>query len=295
MQERSLDQAKVLMCASMVLSIISLFVAISGVAVAGSADQEITSADIKNGTIKSVDIANNTVGSTDIKNGAVDTQDLHKEAVDTADMAVKSVKTSILDEEAVTTSRIADAAVEKEQLANLAVTNEKLQQNAVTSSKIEDGTIFVSDFAKLPHVIASRSTTQSVPEGALGAEVGFDTEEYETGPGEIHSTSTKNGRFFAPVAGIYTVDASVTWAANATGWRRLQLWKGTPGSGAIPIDSEAAVATDTQPAVGVSQGQVISQQVHLDAGQWLDVKAAQSSGGALNLEAGSSFTLLQAP
>lgn len=294
MQERSLDQAKVMMCASLVLSIVSLFVAISGVAVAGSADKEITSADIKNGTIKSADIANGTVGSVDIKNGGVDTQDLHKEAVDTQALAGKSVKEQNLADDSVSEQILKARSVGTEALQIKAVGSEQLQENSVTSSKIEDGTIFVSDIAKFPHVIASRAATQSVPEGALGAEVGFDTEEYESGPGEIHSTSTKNGRFFAPVTGVYTVVASVTWAANGTGWRRLQLWKGTAGSGAVPIDSEVAVATDTQPAVGVSQGQGISQQVHLNAGQWLDVKAAQSSGGALNLEAGSGFTLLGA-
>lgn len=85
--------------------------------------------------------------------------------------------------------------------------------------------------------------------------------------------------------GTFLIKANVRWAANANGYRFLDVRKNSAGSGAGGTDLFA----DTRPAAtGTGTIQSISDEIPgFVAGDYIEVFVAQSSGGPLSLSAGS--------
>lgn len=122
------------------------------------------------------------------------------------------------------------------------------------------------------------SGSQSLTSGVFGS-LNFDTNEYDSAG--FHSVSVNTSRLTVPVAGEYAFAASVSMAASATGFRILQVIR----SGGNPI------ARVSIPSVGAGNNSelYVGGQISLAAGEYLEVQAYQTSGGALNSEAHSDY------
>jgi hypothetical protein len=125
-----------------VLSLIALFVALSGVAVAAG--------KLGTGVVKTANIANQAVTNPKIKTQAVTSGKIKNNGVVTADLANGSVRgakianggigSGKLGKEVVLNSNIAKKAVTENKLGAEAVTTGKLGNEAVTSAKISSST-----------------------------------------------------------------------------------------------------------------------------------------------------------
>ena len=122
--------------------------------------------------------------------------------------------------------------------------------------------------------ISSTSATQSFTTATEAQITAFDT---SAGNGVTRNAGA--GSITVVTTGRYTINARVTWAANATGVRRLRLMRGA-----------ANIALDLQsPASALSfQNTVTLTDFVLTAGDVLTLLGYQTSGGALNLNAGTA-------
>jgi hypothetical protein len=98
----------------------------------------------------------------------------------------------------------------------------------------------------------------------------FDSERYDTG--ELHSTSTNPSRLTAQQAGKYLITGHADFQANAAGLRQLQ----------IVLNQVTSLAASSLPAVAAATTRVsVSTIYHLNAGDFVQLWAYQSSGGLL--------------
>lgn len=105
----------------------------------------------------------------------------------------------------------------------------------------------------------------------------FDSESLDNGG--LHSTVSNTSRITIVMPGIYRIFGSITWAASATGWRSTAIFKN--GGGTAEVDSRAdgdAGTTTTLPAETI---------VQCVAGDYFELKGAQTSGGSLNMNGGA--------
>jgi hypothetical protein len=124
-----------------------------------------------------------------------------------------------------------------------------------------------------PGSIASRTTTQSIPNGAF-TDVTFPTEDFDTMAGFTAGGSV----ITVSAAGVWTIKGGIQWPANGTGTRALLI---------IVDGVELTAAGDERiPTAAATTRQVVSADVKLTAGQQIKMQAFQSSGGALNINVG---------
>jgi hypothetical protein len=142
------------------------------------------------------------------------------------------------------------------------------------SPTIAAGTIGPSKFATIPAVRAGNDADQSIA-NATGTTLTFDYNAYDTQG--LHSTSVNSDLLTAPVSGVYSVAAYALWEANATGIRGLSIKKigTTPAS---PVAATAAPAAD-----GTTTAQTVSTQLRLAAGESVEARVQQTSGGPLKV------------
>jgi hypothetical protein len=84
---------------------------------------------------------------------------------------------------------------------------------------------------------------------------------------------TNNSRLTATVAGKFHVFAHITFAVNATGYREI----------IFRVDGTTAPARVTIPAVNANLTVHLSSVISLAANSYVECRAWQSSGGALNV------------
>lgn len=129
--------------------------------------------------------------------------------------------------------------------------------------------------ASIPTFTARHSSNQSFASSVTPAVVSFNTEIVDTHSG--HSNSSNPSRFTIPSnwAGTWFVSAQIEWASNATGFRIVQIVKN---------GTTALLEADVNPNATQAHFHHIAGLVGgLVAGDYLEVFAAQNSGGALNL------------
>lgn len=119
-----------------------------------------------------------------------------------------------------------------------------------------------------------------VTSGAWNA-LTFNTERWDTD--SMHSTVTNTGRITLNTAGLYIVTGHAEFAANATGVRGLQVLRNTDADGIAQIYYQAAPAT-TGTAITVATVWKFA------AGDYIQLRAFQNSGGALNINYGGANT-----
>lgn len=125
---------------------------------------------------------------------------------------------------------------------------------------------------------------QSIGDSAITA-LTFDTEVYDRTT--MHDTGTNTNRITIPAgaAGIYLFTGQATFAANATGVRKLMLYEN---------GSKIAEVKECNPD-GTEQTVLrISEQVSAAALAYYELRVYQSSGGALDAKAGEKITNFKA-
>ena len=106
----------------------------------------------------------------------------------------------------------------------------------------------------------------------------FDSERYDTAG--LHSTSVNTGRLTAPVAGVYLIAATIAFDNNVTGNRQVQFEvNGTTTIQVVNNDAETGF-------VFVS----IASLYRLAAGDYVQVRVNQTSGGALDVRTLANYS-----
>lgn len=125
-----------------------------------------------------------------------------------------------------------------------------------------------------PIFVGYQSAAQSIPNNAFTS-VGLDTTAIDNYGG--HSNTVNNSRYTAQIAGWYETIGQTSFASNATGNRASDI---TVNGGAPLPRPESEFGTDTN-ASSATIFQ-IAAPVFLNVGDFLELQALQSSGGALN-------------
>lgn len=101
----------------------------------------------------------------------------------------------------------------------------------------------------------------------------FNSERYDTYG--MHSTSVNPSRLTAPRAGTYNIFGQIEYASNSTGVRFAS----------IRLDGATYISVTSTPAVtgGDTTHCCVSTQYYLNANQFIELMANQTSGGALNV------------
>ncbi|MFF3151798.1 hypothetical protein [Streptomyces sp. NPDC057910] len=149
--------------------------------------------------------------------------------------------------------------------------------SALFNAQVRD----LNNFALAPPVfIGYASTSQSIAGGNAMVALNLDIETLDPDGG--HSTVTNTSRYIPTVAGLYLVFGSVGWPSTTTGDRRLQIalnGGGVIGSGAA-FDPVNAVTAGMQTSAFVTCNGTTD---------YIEVMAAQASGGSLSTSAGASI------
>lgn len=102
---------------------------------------------------------------------------------------------------------------------------------------------------------------------------------------------TNTSRLAVPTGetGLYSVNASITFPANGTGFRRIQLRKNAAGSstGGTLLGSMGLSTITTS---GVTTTVSFSRDIYLTAADYVEVFGLQNSGGSLTTSTGESNT-----
>ena len=142
------------------------------------------------------------------------------------------------------------------------------------------GVTGVNNLIVPPLLRVRRATTQSIA-NATDTFVTFTIEDFDTDGCFTASSDT----VAIQTAGVYVVTVSVSFAANATGVRRMDVFK-SPSSASDYTVSFLTVASPTNSAGGDSFMSGSSIQTFV-ASDTIKVGVSQTSGGALNLVNGS--------
>lgn len=105
----------------------------------------------------------------------------------------------------------------------------------------------------------------------------------------LHSNSTNSSRITAQVAGPYYVCGAVRFLSNATGDRKAAIRKNSGGSSSGGTRQVGAIH---RAAPGDVTEIPLATIVELGVGDYVELFAFQSSGGALSIEGGESYNWL---
>jgi hypothetical protein len=131
-----------------------------------------------------------------------------------------------------------------------------------------------------PRCRLTHASAQSTTSGT-GLALLFDTEVVDDGG--LHSTSSNTSRITIPSdgGGFYVINGNVEFASNATGHRQL----------AVRLNGSTTIANVRIPAVNGAVTIVsISTMYSLADGDYIELLALQSSGGALNVNSTGDYS-----
>lgn len=106
----------------------------------------------------------------------------------------------------------------------------------------------------------------------------FNSERYDDG--SLHSTAANTGRLTAPVAGLYSIGASVEFAANAVGVRVV----------IVQLNGTTNLVRQDQAASGAGNFIGVSTEYRLSAGDYVEAVVFQNSGGNLNVNSSGNVS-----
>lgn len=125
------------------------------------------------------------------------------------------------------------------------------------------------------------SATQSIASNSTWHDVTFDTKSFDEGNLWRVSDPTK---FTIPYAGVWTISAFISYAADPTDYRHMQILKG----------ATTLIRTVTNAINGFQTDVFLSADFRLSAGDVLKVQTRQVSGGALNIQDGEDDNFFSA-
>lgn len=118
-----------------------------------------------------------------------------------------------------------------------------------------------------------RTTAQSVPNNTTTS-VSFGAAEYQSGDTPLWTAGAPT-RLTAPVAGEYMMGGSTRFVANATGTRFFQL---------IISGNYNLTQIESLGSASIAASCSLTGFHYLNAGDFLELKVTQTSGGALNMD-----------
>jgi hypothetical protein len=121
---------------AMVVSLIALFVAMSGSAIALQGKNTVDTGDVKKNTLKSNDVKDNNLRGKDVKDGKLTGDDVEDGSLAGADVQDNSLEAADLAPNSVDSLEIADNAVNDAKIADNAVGSAEIADNAVGRSEI---------------------------------------------------------------------------------------------------------------------------------------------------------------
>ena len=122
--------------------------------------------------------------------------------------------------------------------------------------------------ARVYHSVAQ--TTSNATRLALA----FDSERFDTD--SIHDTSTNNSRLTCQTAGVYVITGTISYAANATGIRNIE----------IRLNGSTFIALSHIDAVSSGNMNMTTATIYqLAVDDYVELTVRQTSGGALDVEA----------
>lgn len=133
-----------------------------------------------------------------------------------------------------------------------------------------------------PTVRLQRSTVQSIPAGAFGAEISFDTVLGARPSAGLMWNAAQPSRVIARRGGLYRFVGCVQFAANATSYR--QVWLSLNGT---DIVASTVLVGSSATVISVLQCEA---EVLLLPGDTIALVAAQNSGGALNVQSAGKYS-----
>lgn len=225
----------------------------------------------------------------------------------------------------VNANQLGTGAVTEAKIGTGAVTEAKIGTDAVVTAKIQDGAVtapkFVSTLARR-YIVADAAALAALTglrEGDTAYQVDNDYEHYYNGTiwigpirarvhhnatqaiststvtalafnserydiGATHSTSVNNNRLTVPtgMGGLYAMGGHVDWQQNSAGWRTM----------GIRVNGTTVVAftADVPGAPNMPVTQTVSTEYELAAGDYIELRVEQNSGGNLNILTANSYT-----
>lgn len=133
--------------------------------------------------------------------------------------------------------------------------------------------ISADDLGQARQVRTFNSGGISIPNSSATT-ISWDSEIYDLPGNDQHSTVTNTDRIVCVQDGAYLVSASMSWAVNATGYRKMVVQRNGINNDA---GSTISAADDS--------GQSLTFPMRLVAGDYYKLLVTQTSGGALNFSA----------
>lgn len=131
-----------------------------------------------------------------------------------------------------------------------------------------------------PGASGYRNTALSLTSGTTTL-VPLDAEDYDRD--SMHSTSVNTSRIVVNTDGRFHLTARLSFAANGSGIRAVDVRKNAGGS----AGGGSFVARDAGPPAGTGVTQLeCNMTIQLVSGDYLEMFATQTSGGALGLDYG---------
>jgi hypothetical protein len=138
------------------------------------------------------------------------------------------------------------------------------------------GAVGTSAFGTIP-AVRVYNTTDELNSGSVST-LAFNSTRFAT-VASMHSTSTNNSRLVAPVAGTYTIGATVNWAdvGTAPGTRML----------IVTVNGFIVARVSTPNEAAGTDSQTISTIVHLAANDYAEIEIYETSSGPAVAVAGN--------
>jgi hypothetical protein len=253
-------------------------------------------------------LANNSVGPAALGPNSVNTNNIINHAVLTDQLGFGSVTDVMLSFAAVTPPKIANnavtppaiapSAVGSTALANNAVTppaiapnavgNTALANNAVLAFNVNSGAIGTREISNaIPSASAAKTTNTARTNGAFSA-LPFPTETFDSA--NLHGAPANDALMRAPVAGIYQITGTVTWANDGcAGTRSLEV-NGFRANGTTPFLPNPHISSTVPASANSTTTQTLTGMIQLGAGE-----TAYIIGGASGMPSCASTNILGNP
>jgi hypothetical protein len=222
MEERRPEaRLHVLVFASMTLSVISLFVAISGAATAGSGKvppNSVGTKELKPGAVTAPDVAKNAITTKALASSAVQPPDIARGAVTTPAMAPNAVTAPTIANGAVTTGKLSEKSVTEAKIGPNAVASTNLQNEAVTAAKIGPRAVSVPALSIPELSVHAANVPVDVPMGDCQGTHFVSFSAVRSNPSSMFSGSQPTD-LVAPIDGVYSLGLTMSWS-NSDGYVR---------------------------------------------------------------------------
>lgn len=197
------------------------------------------------------------------------------DAITSAKIGAGAVGTAELADDGVTAAKIGAGEVGTSELADDSVTAAKIGAGQVGTTELADDAVTFAKFAAaaFPAALVHNSGVQATASGSFTA-ITFDTEVFDVHG--FHDAGANTERLTVPAGygGTYLVGAHVSTAANGTGIREAYIYRN-----AAQVGEGTRI---TSPSGTERASMMVVTLLALAAGDYVDVRVGQTSGGSLN-------------